>query len=119
MLIAAKDMSEVQKVKDQLSSNFEMKDFGAAKRIHGMDITRDKYKGILCLAQPTYSKKVVEKFRMSDAKKALTPIGAHFKLFAVRDDEECVDAYTIPYSSAVGSIMYAMVGCRPDLAYGI
>lgn len=56
---------------------------------------------------------------MSDAKSSQTPIGAHFKLSSVKDDEERIDTEVIPYSSAVGSMMYAMVGSRPDLAYGI
>lgn len=41
MLVAAKDIKEVQKLKKLLSSEFEMKDLGTAKRILGMDISRD------------------------------------------------------------------------------
>lgn len=56
---------------------------------------------------------------MYDAKISHTPIGAHFKLSSIKDDEECIDVDEIPYASAVGSIMYGMIGSRPDLAYGI
>ena len=42
MLIAAKDMGEIQKVKDLLNSEFDMKDLGAAKKILGMEIIRDR-----------------------------------------------------------------------------
>ncbi|CAA7016274.1 unnamed protein product [Microthlaspi erraticum] len=119
MLIAAKEMSDVKSLKEQLSLTFEMKDLGAASRILGMDITRDREEGTLCLSQANYLRKVIENFRMSDAKSSLTPIGGHFKLSSVKDDEEGVDTEVIPYASVVGSIMYAMVGSRPDLAYGI
>lgn len=61
----------------------------------------------------------IDTFRMTDAKNTQSPIGAHFKLTAVKDDVECVDTEVVPYCSAVGSVMYAMVGTRPDLAYGI
>lgn len=54
---------------------------------------------------------------MEDAKGSLTPMGAHFKLSAVKEKEEGIDTDVISYLSAVGSIMYAMVGFRPDLAY--
>lgn len=56
---------------------------------------------------------------MEGAKSSMTLIGAHFKLSKVKDQEECVDTEVTPYSSVVGSIIYAMVRSRPDLAYGI
>lgn len=43
-MIASKESGTIQKLKDQLSSEFEMKDLGAARRILGMDIVRDKKK---------------------------------------------------------------------------
>ena len=42
MLIAGKDISEIKKIKAQLSGEFEMKDLGAAKKILGMEIRRDR-----------------------------------------------------------------------------
>ncbi|KAL0726856.1 hypothetical protein Bca4012_022949 [Brassica carinata] len=56
---------------------------------------------------------------MTEAKASLTPIGAHFKLAAVKEKHELIDTERVPYCSAVGSMMYAMVGSRPDLAYGV
>ena len=38
MLIAAKDKSEIAKLKAQLSKEFEMKDLGAAKKFLGMEL---------------------------------------------------------------------------------
>lgn len=38
MLIAAKDKSDIQKLKGLLSAEFEMKDLGAAKKILGIEI---------------------------------------------------------------------------------
>ena len=41
MLIAAKSMSEVNKLKTLLSGEFDMKDLGAATKILGMEIHRE------------------------------------------------------------------------------
>jgi hypothetical protein len=38
MLITAKSMKEITALKAQLSSEFDMKDLGAAKKILGMEI---------------------------------------------------------------------------------
>lgn len=45
----------------------------------------------MCLSQSSYLKKSVEIFRMSDAKSALTPFCAHFKMSVAKDDDECID----------------------------
>ena len=88
MLIASKSMSEVKKLKAELSSEFEMKDLGAARRILGMDIFRDRVCGVIRLSQTEYVKKIISNFRMVEAKSSLTPIGAHFKLASVKEKDE-------------------------------
>ena len=53
---------------------------------------------------------------MADAKVVSTPMGAHFKLTSLIDEIGSVDPGVIPYSSDVGSVMYAMIGTRPNVA---
>jgi len=55
MLIAARDKSLVNKLNAQLSSEFDMKDLGPAKKILGMKINRDRQAGKLFLTQKKYS----------------------------------------------------------------
>ena len=50
MLIAAKSKEEIRTVKAQLNNDFEMKDLGAAKKILGMEIMRDRVAGRLSLS---------------------------------------------------------------------
>lgn len=50
MLIAVKDKADVRNVKSQLSKEFEMKDLGAAKKILGIEIFRDRKAGRLYLS---------------------------------------------------------------------
>nr|GMD10698.1 Retrovirus-related Pol polyprotein from transposon TNT 1-94 [Ipomoea batatas] len=80
MLIASPNMSLVEKLKSQLSNEFEMKDLGAAKKILGMEIHRDRQAGKLYLSQKKYVEKVLDRFNMSNCKPVSTPLGAHFKL---------------------------------------
>jgi len=80
MLIVARDKSLVNKLKAQLSSEFDMKDLGFAKKILGMEINRDRQAGKLFLSQKKYVLKMLDKFGMRDCKTVSTPIAAHFKL---------------------------------------
>ncbi|KAG8491178.1 hypothetical protein CXB51_014420 [Gossypium anomalum] len=106
MLIAAKDKGEIRTVKAQLSEEFKMKDLGPAKKILGMEILRDR--------------KASKLFNMQSAKPISTPLAAHFRLSSAlspQSDDEIEYISHVPYSSVVGSLMYAMVCSRPDLSY--
>ncbi|KAJ8640321.1 hypothetical protein MRB53_017015 [Persea americana] len=108
MLIAAKDMFEINRLKTQLSGGFEMKDLGAAKKILGMEIQRDRKVGKLSLSQKGYLEKVMEHFGMQSSKPMNTPLAAHFKLSAALSpqiEEEVEHMSRVPYASAVGSII--------------
>ncbi|WVZ54400.1 hypothetical protein U9M48_005204 [Paspalum notatum var. saurae] len=122
MLIAAKEKSEIAKLKAQLNKEFEMKDLGAAKKILGMEIIRDRKSGLLYLSQRGYIEKVLRRFNMHDAKPVSTPLAAHFKLssdLCPQSDDNIEYMSRVPYSSAVGSLMYAMVCSRLDLSHAL
>ncbi|KAH9791941.1 CCHC-type domain-containing protein [Citrus sinensis] len=80
MLVACKDREEIDKLKVLLNSEFEMKDLGYAKKILGMEIRRNRSKGIMFLSQEKYLRKVLETFDMSKAKPLQLPLASHFRL---------------------------------------
>ncbi|KAG7592586.1 GAG-pre-integrase domain [Arabidopsis thaliana x Arabidopsis arenosa] len=122
ILIASKDKRSIEDLKALLGSEFEMKDLGEAKKIFGMEIERDRSKGTLSISQEGYLLKLLGNFSMDQSKPVGTPIGVHFKLSAATDEEVRVQyesMRSIPYQSAVGSLMYSMIGTRPDLAHSV
>ena len=122
MLIIGKNVSRIKELKKQLSRSFAMKDLGPAKRILGIRIFRDRAKKKLSLSQEQYIEKVLERFNMSKAKVVSPPLAMHFKLDAHQSpstDEEKEEMRRVPYSSAVRSLMYAMVCTRPDIAHAV
>ncbi|WZZ70528.1 hypothetical protein YC2023_081898 [Brassica napus] len=122
MSIAANSKEEIQNLKESLKSEFEMKDLGAASRILGMDIIRDRKKGTLKLTQSKYIGQILKTFGMKYSKPVVTPSNAQFKLKSLQDKEWLIESKNmnkVPYASAVGSLMYAMVGSRPDLAFDV
>jgi len=97
-----------------------MKDFGEASYVLGIEIHRDRSNGILGLSQKTYIEKVLKKYNMHKCSASPAPIvkGDKFGTFQYPKNEyEAGQMKTIPYASAVGSIMYAQVCTRPDLAF--
>lgn len=54
MLIASVDMAKINKVKQLLTLEFEMKDLGAVRMILGIEIDRDRGESKLFLSQRNY-----------------------------------------------------------------
>ncbi|RVW81995.1 Retrovirus-related Pol polyprotein from transposon TNT 1-94 [Vitis vinifera] len=83
-------------------------------------IHRDRSRGILGLSQKAYIDKVLSRFGMSNCAPEDTPVakGDKFSLHQCPKNElEKKDMEIFPYASAVGSLMYAQVCTRPDIAY--
>uniref|UniRef100_A0A2N9F5E5 CCHC-type domain-containing protein n=1 Tax=Fagus sylvatica TaxID=28930 RepID=A0A2N9F5E5_FAGSY len=117
-----KSLYGLKQLKSLLHKEFEMKDLGAAKKILGMEIHRDRGARKLWLSQKNYIRKVLEKFSMLDAKPVSTPLANHFRLSGSqcpKNEEEIENMSKVPYASAVGCLMYAMVCTRPDLAHAM
>ena len=113
MLIASKIRSAIDNLKKDLSSEFEMKDLGEAKKVLGMEIERDQRSDKVSLTQKGYLQKVLQRFNIDkDTKSVSTPLAPHFKLSPImfpKTVEEREYMTRVPYASAVGSLMYAMV----------
>jgi len=122
ILIASNNKSEVEKLKSKLSREFEMKDLGAAKRILGIEIKRDKKRKLLYLSQELYLRKVLERFGISNSKLVTTLMSQQFKLNtsqAPKTHDDIIYMEDIPYVNAVGSLMYVMICTRPDIAHAV
>jgi hypothetical protein len=120
ILLATNDIGLLHETKRFLSNKFEMKDLGDASFVLGIQIHRDRSQGTLGLSQRSYIDKVLKRFCMQDCKPGDTPIskGDKFSLNQCpKGNLEIQEMQKIPYASVVGSLMYAQVCTRPDIAY--
>src|SRR5438270_549399 len=122
ILMASNDKKLISETKVWLSSQFDMKDMGKAAYVLGVKILRDRSRRTLGLSQETYVRKVLERFNMSKAKPIDTPVIKNHDL-SLKDcpktPADKAKMASVPYASAIGSLMYAMVCTRPDLAYAV
>src|SRR3954463_13039228 len=99
-----------------------MKDLGEAAYILGIKIYRDRSNRLLALSQRTYLEKFLKKFKMDNSKRGLLPVIKGVKLSVTQctaTAKEREEMSSKPYPSTIGSIMYAMLCTRPDLALAI
>ena len=83
---------------------------------------RDRDKKLLYLSQTEYIDKVVKRFNMEGGKTLSTPLPPYVKLClndCPKTDAKKAEMAKVPYSSVVGSLMYAMICTRPDIAFAV
>jgi transposase InsO family protein len=122
LLILSNSTPRLDRFKRQLSQIFDMKDLGEAHYVLGFQIHRDRQARTLSISQGEYIKNVLDRFDMLDCKPVATPLATGVKLLksdcpSSPEDVEAMSA--IPYQQAIGAIMYAMQGTRPDIAYAV
>ncbi|KAJ9547335.1 hypothetical protein OSB04_019878 [Centaurea solstitialis] len=122
ILLIGNDVPTLQSVKSWLSKCFQMKDLGEAAYILGIKIYTNRSKRLIGLSQSTYIDKVLKRFRMDESKKGFIPMQHGIVLSKTQCPVSSQDQdkmKSVPYASAIGSIMYAMLCTRPDVAYSV
>jgi len=106
---------EVQSMRSAIQRRFTIKDLGNVKFFLSMLVERDRGRRIIYLSQRVYLDKVLKRFRMNECKGCATPMDVKAKLHAKRVEEEAADK--VLYPECVGSLTYAAITARPDIAY--
>ena len=99
-----------------------MKDLGEMSYILGIKIYRDRSNRMLGLSQSMYIDLVLKRFNMQKNKRGYLHIGLGIQLskkMSPKTAEERNRMSSIPYTSVVESIIYAMLCTRPDVAYAL
>ncbi|KAM1561756.1 hypothetical protein ACFX1Z_004844 [Malus domestica] len=120
ILLASSDRQLLNETKHMLSTNFEMKDLGEAYYVLGIEIVRDRQRRCLGLSQKGYIERVLNRFNMEHCNKADVPVnkGDKFSRDQCPKNEHEIELMKMkPYASLVGSLMYANICTRPDLAF--
>ena len=120
LLITGPSSPSIHDLKAALSKKFQMSDLGAVAYYLGIEITRDRPNRVLQLGQQTYIDKIVSEFGASQLRDSLHPFRSDlFLVPATPDDPVSKPDFRTRYQAAVGSLMYLMLGTRPDLAFAV
>ncbi|SGY14862.1 BQ5605_C013g07134 [Microbotryum silenes-dioicae] len=95
---------------------YGIKRLGDAEYVLGIQLERSD-DGSITLSQERYLQDVLERFDLALAKPASTPMQKN--LLLELDQSTPSDQERTRYLQAIGSLMYAALGTRPDLAYAV
>jgi hypothetical protein len=122
ILLIGNDIAMMESIKTSLRKSYSMKDLEEGAYILGIKIYRDRSKRLIGLSQDAYIDKILNRLNMQDSKKGFLPMSHGITLSMKRcptDPDEQERMRVIPYASAIGSIMYAMICTRPDVSYAL
>ena len=119
LVAAAPNTADLDWFYGKLNSRFNAKNLGNISKILGVRVTRNRSKRTIELDQELYLDKVLIKFGFAQAvhKAISTPMDGYNDLRRASKDDKRVDATW--YREVVGSLMYAMVYTRPDIAFAL
>jgi len=102
-------------IKQLLHTKYKMCDLGPARRFLGIEI--EKKKDGFCISQRAYIETIGRRLGLLDAKPAKTPMDPQVDLTNTCCEDKPADRKQ--YLSIVGSLMYAALGSRPDIAFSV
>ena len=119
ILITDLSKIDIQRIKKALNDKFHM--FDLRPYVYYLDIIvkRDRVVDILRLGQAVYVTRFLKHFNCWSLNPVFTPLKTSRKLQPAREGYVAPRKLCEDYQSAVGSLMYAMLGTRPDIAYAV
>ena len=114
ILIFGSNLKVVEKVKNFLSNNFEMKDLGEADVILNIKLLREGNGGIT-LVQSHYVENVLSRVGFSECEPAPTPYDPSKLL---RKNQR-IARNQLKYFQIIGSLMYLAIATRSDISFAV
>ena len=94
-----------------------MKDLGAAQSYLGIRITRDRAHRRIWIDQEAYINSALSRFCLMDANDTKTPLPAGVHL--TKSENPSSTNLRTEYQQLIGTLLYAALGTRPDIAFAV
>ena len=115
-LVCSSDKKLLESVLSFLKARFEISIMDPTCFV-GLQIQRNRSERKMRVTQTYYINKIVERLGLADAKEESTPFDSNLVLTrAGIVDGMTHDVIDVPYRETIGSLNYALIGSRPDIA---
>lgn len=120
--IAGSTIVIVLEIKDKLWKRLEITDMGEIHWLLGIEVRRDRERHTISLSQRSYIESIISRLNFDSIKPRSTPLNPSLPLSKADCPKTTAEIGLMagkPYREAVGSLMYAAVGTRLDIAYAV
>ena len=115
VLFLGADKPKLLRVKEQFMKAWECRDLGDAQEFLRMRIQRKG--GKIYLDQTAYLQKVLQRFNVQNMKAVPTPLPEGYQPSPSTSDAN--PALRSKFQQVIGSLLYIMLGTRPDIAFAV
>ncbi|GJP38931.1 hypothetical protein CLOM_g23340 [Closterium sp. NIES-68] len=117
ILLFSASTALLDSAEQMLGMQFKCSKMGEVKYYLGMHVERDVEKGVLRLHQRKYCEGLAEKNGLQDGGKPAIPLPSGFTVEPCADEEVVGESDRKLFHSMVGSLNYAAIHTRPDIAF--
>ena len=117
LLFVSSSPDSLSAAKKEITSEFEATDQGDPRLLLGIEIARNRNVSEIKISQGQFLHKILSRFNMEDSHPVSTPMENSNHLTPASDNDLFEDP--LLYRAAVGSLMYAAIGTRPDIAFAV
>jgi hypothetical protein len=119
ILIASKQIENINWFKTEFAKVFKIKDLGEVKKILGVQVIRDRKKRIVKLDQAHYIREILSMYSMQQdkARKTSTPMNGYDSIRPAEQADLRTDQKG--YQTLIGKLMYLAILTRPDISFAL
>ena len=115
IIVTGPNTAYVISKKQMFMQKWECRDLGSCKEFLRMTIEYEN--GDIKISQSKYLQRVLERFDMQDSRYAQTPLPTGYKPSKYLGP--CTPELRSKYQQAIGSLLYLMIGTRPDICFAV
>jgi hypothetical protein len=119
---ALKSKAKITELKVAIAEHFKLRNLGPTTFQLGVKIMRKCSQRTLHLSQRCYTQDLLKRYGFIDSSPVLTPMDPSVSLTSVyplSTPEDKAFMRTVPYVSAVGTLMYLAIATRLDIAFAV
>jgi hypothetical protein len=119
-VLAASSRAVLDEYKAKIGARFKLTDLGPIHWLLGIKVVRNLEARTLSLSQQSYIESILRRYNFEDLKPSNVPMDPsilYSKDQCPTSPADIAHMKKVPYREAIGSLMYAAIGTRPDIAF--
>lgn len=116
LLLMSRSIDDLTYVKNKLMNVMDIRDLSSNNgKLVFLGLEIENYEGKITISQKNLIRKVINHFNMNECKISKIPVQPKLDLAKGEMNSYC----NVPYKELLGSLMYIMLGSRPDICFAV